>query len=652
MPKVGVVIPCYNLGRYLDETVDSVLRQTFQDFEIIIINPGSTDEFTNKLLSNYKRPKAKVISTPHMGVSESRNIGIREARSPYICCLDSDDLLEPTCLEKTTKILDEHPTIGFVSFWYKMFDGGEGVVMHESCGIVDFLIDNSACAAAVFRKKAWEKCGGYDESLKTGFEDWDFWVNILTKGYEAYIVKEFLFKYRIRPGARHYACDNSTRRRVLFRVLMKKYEKLFRDNALDIIAGKDYLFAQSREYWQYMRDDLMRLRKERQEKERIIEEREHALRALQLSKAWRLGSAFRDARGSVRGFFLLPFRIIDLGCPDAVKRLVKRCFMVRDGETLRKNFFKMPYRMAASIFPAKLKDYLPCFAINLGRDIFRIEGVRFTKQKKWNGPLVSVVIPCHNYGRYIDDALESVIGQTFRNFEIIIVDDGSDDKATINMLAEIERKGKGKLEIIRQKNQGVSSARNNGIRMARGKYICCLDADDKLAPTYIEKCVATLESENLDICYSYAQLFGDEDWIWKTADFDIKVLKKINCVPTAAVFKRSIWKKVGGFNPEIEIGAEERAAGRFVGGAPGRGYEDWNFWISIAEHGGRGKLIPEPLFYYRRHGGARGIGDNAEIHEKLVKKIMITHPALYERKVRGACERYYVVENPFVNLTR
>lgn len=650
MPKVSVVIPCYNLGKYLDETVDSVLRQTFQDFEIIIINPGSSDGFTNKLLSNYKRPKTKVISTPHMGVSESRNVGIREAGSPYICCLDSDDLIEPTCLEKTTKILDEHPTIGFVSFWYKMFDDGQGMVMHESCGIVDFLVDNSACAAAVFRKKAWEKCGGYDESLKTGFEDWDFWINILTKGYEAYIVKEFLFKYRIRPDARHHTCDNSARRRVLYRVLMKKYEKVFRDNALDIITGKDHLFAQSREYWQYLRDDVIRLRQEIQEKERIIGEREHALRALQSSKAWKLGNAFRDARGSVRGFFLLPFRIIDLGCPDAVKRLVKRCFMVRDGETLRKNYFKMPYRLAASIFPAKLKDYLPCPVINLGRDIFRIGTVRFTKQKKWDGPLVTVVIPCHNYGRYIDDALESIIGQTFRNYEIIIIDDGSDDKGTIRAIAGLEARGGGNIKIVRQENQGVSSARNNGVRVARGKYICCLDADDKIAPTYIEKCVAAMESENLDICYSHAQLFGDEHWVWKTGDFSVDALKDGNCVPTAAVFTKSIWKRVGGFNPAIEIGAEDRAAGNPAGGAAGRGYEDWDFWISIAEAGGRGKLIPEPLFLYRRHSGARGVGDDMVIHDRLMNKIRTAHPRLYQNGMPQAQARVFVVRNPFINM--
>ncbi len=652
MSRISIVIPCYNLGKYLDETVDSVLCQTLQDFEIIIVNPGSSDEFTNKLLSNYTRPKTRIISTHHMGVSESRNVGITEARSPYICCLDSDDLLEPTCLEKSVGILDNHPIVGFVSFWYRMFDGGEGMVTHESCGIVDFLIDNSACAAAVFKKKAWEECGGYDESLKTGFEDWDFWINILTKGYEAYIIKEFLFKYRIRPDARHHACDNSASRRMLYRVLMEKYEKAFRDNALDIIAGKDDFFAQSREYWQCLRGEVTRLQHEIHEKERVVMNQRQTLLSLQASKTWKLGNAFHDARSSIRGFILLPFRIIDLGCPEAVKRLVKGCFMVREGETLKRNFLKLPYRLAAAILPAKLKDHLPCPVVNLGRDIFHIGTVRFKKQKKWNGPLVTVVIPCHNYGRYIDDALESVIGQTFSNLEIVIVDDGSDDKATINKLAEIEKKRQTRLKIIRQDNRGVSSARNKGIRTARGKYICCLDADDKLAPTYIEKCVAAMESENLDVCYSYAQLFGDENWVWKTGDFDIEVLKNSNCVPTAAVFKRSIWKKIGGFNPEIEIGAEKRAAGKLAGGAPGRGYEDWNFWISIAEHGGRGKLIPEPLFYYRRHGGGRGVGDDDEIHEKLVKKIMLTHPALYGRKARGVTDKSYVVRIPFVNLTQ
>jgi len=87
MPKVSVIIPCYNQGQYLDEAVDSVLNQTFEDFEIIIVNDGSTDDFTNNLLVNYHKPKTKVISTQNQGLPSARNNGIKIASGEYICCL-------------------------------------------------------------------------------------------------------------------------------------------------------------------------------------------------------------------------------------------------------------------------------------------------------------------------------------------------------------------------------------------------------------------------------------------------------------------------------------------------------------------------------------------------------------------------------------
>ena len=114
-----------------------------------------------------------------------------------------------------------------MSFWYRAFGEEEGDIKQETCRLTDFLIDNAACAASVFRKEAWIRCGGYDETLKTGFEDWDFWVSILTSGFRAYIIKEFLFKYRVRGDARHHTCDSAESRKKLFKILIKKHKKAF-----------------------------------------------------------------------------------------------------------------------------------------------------------------------------------------------------------------------------------------------------------------------------------------------------------------------------------------------------------------------------------------------------------------------------------------
>ena len=87
-PKVSVIIPCYNLGQYLDEAVESVLSQTFQDFEIVIVDDGSTDPATQVLLADYHRPRTRLIRAPHAGVSAARNLAIANSDGAYLCALD------------------------------------------------------------------------------------------------------------------------------------------------------------------------------------------------------------------------------------------------------------------------------------------------------------------------------------------------------------------------------------------------------------------------------------------------------------------------------------------------------------------------------------------------------------------------------------
>src|SRR6185503_6687682 len=90
-PALSVVIPCYNLGRYLHEAVESVLQQSYQEFEIIIVDDGSTDDFTCWLLQNFDRPKTRVFRQENAGLAATRNRGILKASGDYICCLDPDD---------------------------------------------------------------------------------------------------------------------------------------------------------------------------------------------------------------------------------------------------------------------------------------------------------------------------------------------------------------------------------------------------------------------------------------------------------------------------------------------------------------------------------------------------------------------------------
>jgi glycosyltransferase involved in cell wall biosynthesis len=197
IPFVSIVIPCYNHGQYVDEAVQSVLEQTLQDFEIIIVNDGSTDGETVGILSALEWPKTRVIHLPqNMGLPAARNIGIRESQGKYICCLDADDKLQATYLEKATAMMESNSGISFVGSWTQVF-GSESRVWYANQFDPDqILYANQFNSLAVFRRTAWEGAGGFFEDMREGFEDWEFWVRLTGLGYRGYQIPEKLIHVR------------------------------------------------------------------------------------------------------------------------------------------------------------------------------------------------------------------------------------------------------------------------------------------------------------------------------------------------------------------------------------------------------------------------------------------------------------------------
>lgn len=257
--------------------------------------------------------------------------------------------------------------------------------------------------------------------------------------------------------------------------------------------------------------------------------------------------------------------------------------------------------------------------------------------EKWSGgPLVSVVIPFYNLANTIDDTLQSLDSQTFRDFEAIIVNDGSNDQDSIDKLKEIKRRRISNLAIVNQANSGVAEARNNGIGRARGKYIICLDSDDMLFPTFIEKAVIELETDpEASIVTSYMETFGVKNEIFQHAKYDPLELLNNNMIITAACFKKEAWEISGGYKPKI-------------------GYEDWEFWINLTEHGFWVKQIAEPLFKYRIAMQSRYVEDK-ETHWDNLKSIRSLHTnykatlrALIGRRKRE--HRIILPESAFINL--
>ncbi|UFS69720.1 glycosyltransferase family 2 protein [Geomonas sp. RF6] len=201
-PKVSVIIPCYNHGAYLDQAVGSVLAQSYQDFEIVVVNDGSSDPETVELLRKYQRPKTRVIHTANCGVSRARNAGISSARGAYILPLDADDFIGERYLEKAVAILDADPAAGVVYCEQEMFGAREGVPPLPPYDATDLLFDNLILSCAMYRKGDWERVGGYSPRFVYGWEDWDFWISLSRLNKKVIKLPEILYYYRIRAGSR------------------------------------------------------------------------------------------------------------------------------------------------------------------------------------------------------------------------------------------------------------------------------------------------------------------------------------------------------------------------------------------------------------------------------------------------------------------
>ncbi|MUH01592.1 glycosyltransferase [Scytonema sp. UIC 10036] len=203
MPKVSVVIPAYNSMQYLPETLESVLQQTFTNFEVLIINDGSTDNII-QWASEIADPRVKLISQKNQGVSVARNTGIALSQGEYIAFLDADDLWQQTKLEKQARCLDENPEIGLVHTSMALVDAkgkptGRVMASFAEGEVWKELVESNkiACSSVMVRRCCLEKVGGFEPNLHFA-EDWDLWIRI-SSHYSFAVIKEPLYYYRQIP---------------------------------------------------------------------------------------------------------------------------------------------------------------------------------------------------------------------------------------------------------------------------------------------------------------------------------------------------------------------------------------------------------------------------------------------------------------------
>lgn len=237
MPLVSVIIPCYNDGHYLDDSVGSIKKQTFTDLEIVIVNDGSNDESTLQKLRSFNDPAITVLHKDNGHLSSARNHGIRHAKGEIIVTLDADDKYEKTFIEKGVNVLRSDKSIGAVTCYLKSFGLKQYKWKPLGGDLKNFLYRQESCASAMIRKECWERTGGYDEQMKSGYEDWEFWIRLTSSGWKVHVLKEYLLNYRVTEKSM-LLTQSEPRREEIVNYIMEKHKELYWHELKDAVIQR------------------------------------------------------------------------------------------------------------------------------------------------------------------------------------------------------------------------------------------------------------------------------------------------------------------------------------------------------------------------------------------------------------------------------
>lgn len=228
---------------------------------------------------------------------------------------------------------------------------------------------------------------------------------------------------------------------------------------------------------------------------------------------------------------------------------------------------------------------------------------------------VSVVIPLYNMEAFLAETLDSVLASDYPNFEVIVMDDGSTDRSLDIARSYAERDAR--VKAFTQTNTGACAARNAAIAHSSGTYILPVDADNRIAPTFIRHAVEAIEAdEEVKVVCPRAEFFGDRTGEWKLRPYSPELLARKNMMDTCALYRRADWERVGGYCEEIIA------------------REDWEFWIAVLKDGGRVVRLPDVELYYRIREGSKRVTDR-QLKRHVVDVLNRRHPDFFFRYLRG-----------------
>ncbi|CAA9203642.1 Undecaprenyl-phosphate 4-deoxy-4-formamido-L-arabinose transferase [Flavobacterium bizetiae] len=222
---VSVIVPCYNQAQYLDECLQSVIRQTYATWECIIVNDGSSDN-TSEIINKWieKDSRFKFVSKQNGGVCQARNLGASITKGFYLLPLDADDYISENYISELIKNIEinNYKIVYGRAFFFG--ERNEEFQLENVIQVKDLLQYNRIHCSGLFKRDDFFLIGGYDEKMKFGFEDWEFWINMLKDGGQAIKIENCFLYYRIKENSRSTEIDkNQIKTQQMQEYILKKH---------------------------------------------------------------------------------------------------------------------------------------------------------------------------------------------------------------------------------------------------------------------------------------------------------------------------------------------------------------------------------------------------------------------------------------------
>lgn len=475
MTPISVVMPCYNTGPYLAEAVQSVLRQTRPAQELIIVNDGSTEAETLRLLHEYEQQGVRVLHTPNRGASAARNHGLLQAKHPYVLCFDSDDVLQPNFLAETAQRLDHMPEVGVVATQVEFFGKGVGLWKPLEYAPERMLWQNCIPSASLFRKQCWEEVGGYKD-LKA-CQDWEFWISVtVERGWKWTVVPQPLCRYRKRAGSiSEYRTANGPE---VMQQLMQLHQATYQAQLVKILVDLNMPPLRNGNGAAH-HTAMAELSKVLQEAQRRTSEKSPKHTSLRQIIA---ATIPRDAR-----VLLLqeePEAMLDLGCEHAQRfpqlEPLADSDAIAELEELRRTgaaflVIAQPVSGMLQNRPALKRHLLHRYRV-CGRS--EDSGLIFDLRAPMTQHTFSVVICTYKRDKFLAKALASVFAQDYPKdkYEVIVINNDSPDDTEAVIRACAAHAPVAFSSYIEKRN-GLSFARNLGAEKSRHEFVAFLDDD-------------------------------------------------------------------------------------------------------------------------------------------------------------------------------